>query len=113
MNIKRDLNREKKILAQIYANEANSIKYLLFFFKDRAQLRHFFNQFGGKTLVLPDTFEEFLELCLNNDDLVENNNQKGIDDNIHKRTKDRIIDTYIRLFSSLEDVIKAECNNNK
>lgn len=109
MKIQRNLDQEKKILAQLYANEANSIKYLLFFFKDRAQLRHFFNQFGGKTLVLPDTFEEFLEVCLYNDDFVESENQKGIDKNIYERTKDRIAESYIRLFSCLEDVIKTEC----
>ena len=111
MIVKRNLEKEKKILSQIYANEADTIKYLLFFFKDRAQLRHFFNQFGGKTLRLPDTFEEFLEVCLNNDDLVENTDCKGIDDNIHNQTKNKILETYIRLFSCLEDVIQTECKN--
>lgn len=111
MIIKRNLEKEKKILSQIYANEADTIKYLLFFFKDRAQLRHFFNQFGGKTLRLPDTFEEFLEVCLNNDDLVENTDYKGIDNNIHNQTKNKILETYIRLFSCLEDVIETECKN--
>lgn len=110
MKIKRNVEQEKKILAQLYANEANTMKYLLFFFKDRAQLRHFFNQFGGKTLVLPDTFEEFLEICLHNDDYVENSACRGIDKDIHERTKSRIVDSYIRLFDCLEDVIKTECN---
>lgn len=109
MKIKRNLEQEKKILAQIYANEANSLKYLPFFFKDRAQLRHFFNMFGGKTLIVPDTYEEFIEFCLQNDSLPENDSYSGIDTNIHERTKDRILEAYIRLFNSIEECIETEC----
>lgn len=109
MNINHD--RERSVLAQIYANKADSVKYLPFFFKDKKELRHFFNMFGGKTLILPKTFEEFIEKCLTDDFTIEDTNRLGIDENIHERTKDRIIDTYIKLFVSLEEVLKEECNH--
>lgn len=99
---------ERKIFSDLYSNTADSAKFLLFFFKDKAQLRHFFNMFGGKTLVLPDTFEEYIEQCLKVDDNIEES-RKGIDSNIHKRTKDRIIEKYFNLFESLTDVIECEC----
>nr|CAI9751472.1 hypothetical protein DGKKSRWO_DGKKSRWO_CDS_0181 [uncultured phage]CAI9752359.1 hypothetical protein CVNMHQAP_CVNMHQAP_CDS_0182 [uncultured phage] len=69
--------------------------------------------FGGKTLVLPKTFEEFVENCLTDDCLLDNDSLMGIDENIHARTKDRIIEAYLRLFDSLEAVIENECNDDK
>ena len=109
-------DKERLVLSQLYANKANSVKFLPFFFRSRKELRCFFNMFGGKTLVLPDTFEEFVESCLKADSLSDDFKQIGIDEQIHERTKDRIVESYIRLFNSLEDVLKNECeeaNNNK
>lgn len=107
--MKHNYEKERNVLAQLYANKANSIKYLPFFFQSRKELQRFFNQFGGKTLVLPDTLEEFMELCLTVDDLPDNDKECGIDEKIHERTKDRIIQTYLNLYESLEDVIFNEC----
>lgn len=112
MKIKAKNDNERKIFCDIYANKADSIKFLLFFFKDKAQLRHFFNMFGGKTLVLPDTFEEYIEMCLKADIDIDKNRQ-GIDSSIHERTKDRILEKYFNLFSSLTDVIESECTAEK
>lgn len=103
--------QEKKVLAQLYNNQADSIKFLPFFFQNMKELRRFFNQYGGKTLVLPDTLEDFMKFCLYSDKIPENPKQQGIDEDIHNRTKDKIIETYINLFNSLEDVIRNECGN--
>lgn len=111
--IKRDISKEKNILSQLYANQANSVKYLLFFFQNRKELRRFFNQFGGKTLVLPDTFEEFIQICLETDDIPENESMRGIDNQIHERTKTRIIDTYLNLYDNLENAILSECKQER
>lgn len=103
-------NSEKIILSKLYSNNADSIKFLPFFFRDKKDLRHFFNMFGGKTLVLPDTFEDFIkELLLDSD--VDDENRKGIDKNIHERTKNKIIESYISLFATLQDVIENECGS--
>lgn len=103
--------QEKKVLAQLYNNQADSIKFLPFFFQNMKELRRFFNQYGGKTLILPDTLEDFMKFCLYSDTIPENSKQQGIDEDIHNRTKDKIIETYINLFNSLEDVIRNECEN--
>lgn len=105
--------KEREILAQIYANQANSIKYLPFFFQNKKDLIRFFNQFGGKTLVLPDTLEEFMQICLADYTTPKEDNKKGIDVKIHERTKDRIIQTYLNLYDNLESVIYTECKYNK
>lgn len=101
-------DKERKVLAQLYANQADSIKFLPFFFQDMKELRRFFNQFGGKTLVLPDTLEEFMQFCLYDINSPKDNTKIGIDENIHKRTKERIIETYLNLYKTLEDVILNE-----
>lgn len=111
MSINRNYDKERKVLAQLYANQANCIKFLPFFFQDMKELRRFFNQFGGKTLVLPDTLEEFMQFCLYNDDIPKSKARTGIDENIHKRTKEKVINTYLNLYDSLEDVIVNELNN--
>lgn len=106
-------DKERKVLAQLYANQADSIKFLPFFFQDMKELRRFFNQFGGKTLVLPDTLEEFMQFCLyNTTDFPKDGTKIGIDENIHKRTKERIIETYLNLYKTLEDVILNELKSN-
>lgn len=103
--------KQRKILAQLYNNNANTIKYLPFFFRNRKELSKFFNQFGGKTLVLPDTYEEFLKLCLLDDEVPEDSNMRGISESIHNKMKDRIVNVYINLYDSLEDVIIEECKS--
>ena len=108
----KDYSKERKVLAQIYSNEANTIKYLPFFFKDKKELVRFFNQFGGKILVLPDTLEEFMQICLNNTKKPKNDKQIGIDSKIHERTKNKIIQTYLNLYDRYEDVIYNECKYN-
>lgn len=110
--IGKDYTKERTVLSQIYANKANSIKYLPFFFKDRKELRRFFNFFGGKTLVLPDTFEEFVEGCLYVDSLPDNDCKRGIDSKIHDKIKDKIINTYLNLYDTFESVIRNELNTN-
>lgn len=106
----RDNNREKRVLSYLYDNTADSTQYLPFFFKDKKEVRRFFNMFGGKTLVLPDTYEEFLQNLLTQDNsLITDDSRKGIDKDIHNRTKERMIEAYILLFNSLEDVINNEC----
>lgn len=107
----KDKTQEKIVLSQMYNNTADSIKFLPFFFQDKKELRRFFNQFGGKTLILPDTYEEFLQYLLNCSDIPEDRQRQGIDYNIHKRTKEKILETYINLFKSLEDVIRNECGD--
>lgn len=104
----KDYSKEREILAQIYANEADSIKYLPFFFKNKKDLIRFFNQFGGKTLVLPDTLEEFMQICLNDRKLPKDNKRKGIDSKIHERTKHKIVQTYLNLYDNYESVIYSE-----
>ena len=101
--------KEKKVLTQLYANQADSIKFLPFFFHNMKELRLFFNQFGGKTLVLPDTFEEFMQYCLYCDKPPENNKRCGIDNRIHNKIKHKIINAYLNLYDKLEDVLIHEC----
>ena len=103
--------QERKVLAQLYKNQADSIKFLPFFFQNMKELRRFFNQFGGKTLVLPDTLEDFMKFCLYSEVVPKNPKQQGIDEDIHNRTKDKVVETYINLFKNLEDVIRNECGN--
>lgn len=112
MNIKRNNDREREVLISLYANKANSIKYLPFFFKDKKEVRRFFNMFGGKTLKLPDTYEEFLQYLLNSslDDKLSSS-EIGIDDAIHERTKNRIVESYLLLYNNLHEVIESECKN--
>lgn len=107
----RNVTQEKLVLSQMYDNTADSVKFLPFFFQDKKELRRFFNQFGGKTLVLPDTYEEFWQYLLRSSEIPDDNNRQGIDEQIHNRTKERIIESYINLFASLEDVIKYECGD--
>lgn len=107
----RDVSQEKKILAQMYNNTADSVKFLPFFFQDKKELRRFFNQYGGKTLVLPDTYDEFWQYLLRNANIPEEPKRQGINQQIHERTKEKILETYINLFKSLEDVIRNECDS--
>lgn len=108
----RDNKQEKLILSQMYNNTADTIKFLPFFFQNKKEVRRFFNQFGGKTLVLPDTYEEFLKYLLNCSDVPDDQQRQGINTDIHKRTKEKILETYINLFKSLEDVIRNECGKS-
>ena len=62
--------------------------------------------FGGKTLVVPDTFHAYMEQCLRDDSILEEPERKGISEIIHTRLKDRMIETYLLLFKTLEEVIK-------
>lgn len=102
-------NNEKIVLSQLYDNTADTVKFLPFFFQNPQELKRFFNQFGGKTLVLPETFEEFCQYLLRNTTTPDDDKRIGIDDGIHDKTKERILNTYFNLFNSLQDVIENEC----
>lgn len=99
--------KEREVLAQLYANDADVIKYLPFFFEDRKQLAAFIDMFRGKTLRIPTSYQEYLEKYLKPDPPTPNRSIRGI--NGTKKTKDKIIESYLSLFTSLQDVLKNEC----
>lgn len=108
----KNIEKEKEVLSQLYSNTADSIKYLPFFFSCKEDLIDFFDMFGGKTLKLPKTFEDFLENYLQTTNY--SNKAKGI--NNIKKVKNKVLESYINLFPSLNEVIKNECittNYNK
>lgn len=102
----RDLNREREVLAQLYSNNADVIKYFPFFFKDRKQLENFFDYFGGKTIKVPNSYREFLEQLLVPNTLIQDNKRKGI--NCSEKLRKRMLESYIKLFNSLEELIQIE-----
>lgn len=105
--MKRNLNKEREVLAQLYANDAEVTKYLPFFFNDPKQLEAFFDTFGGKTLKIPKTYKEYVESYFKLDSYCNDRKYRGI--NGTKLMKNKIIESYFNLFSSLADVIKNEC----
>lgn len=105
--MKKDLRKEKEVLAQLYNNDADVIKYLPFFFNNLKQVETFFSVFGGKNLRLPVTFQEYVENYLKPDVHTSNRKLRGV--NGTKKMKKRILESYINLFSSLEEVIQNEC----
>lgn len=111
MVVKKNLTKEREVLAQLYANEANVIKYLPFFFNNIKQLEAFLDTFGGKTLKLPTSFQEYVEDYLKPDCYSNNRKLRGIKGT--KKMKEKIINSYINLFSSLEEVLKNECIEQK
>lgn len=102
--------KEREVLAQLYSNTADVSKYLPFFFNNIYELKSFFDIFGGKTIKLPETFDEYIKNYLIYNKYVKNN-QRGIK-NINK-IKPKILESYINLFKSLEDVIKTECSKKE
>lgn len=102
-----DVNREREVLSQLYANEADVVKYLPFFFSDMEQLKAFFDYFSGKTLKIPDSYQEFLESFLIKDKYTPNKKLRGI--HCLRKMKPKILESYLGLFPSLESVIKNEC----
>lgn len=107
----RDLNKERKILSQLYANEASVVKYLPFFFSNEIDLKKFFDMFAGKTIKMPKSYEQFLDNYLKTDCFISNVNNKGI--NNLQRNKEKILNSYTNLFNSLEELIENECKGEK
>lgn len=105
----RDLNKEREILAQLYNNDADVIKYLPFFFSNLTELEQFFDIFGGKTLKLPNSFKEYTEKYMQVDKYIHNDKCKGI--HCMRRVKPKILESYLNLFTSLEEAIENECND--
>lgn len=103
----KDLNREREVLAQLYTNTADSTKYLPFFFNNFKQLEMFFDMFAGKTLKIPTSYREFLENYLKTDGYISNEKQKGI--NVSNGMRKKILESYLNLFSTLEEAIETEC----
>ena len=103
--------KEKDLLAQLYSNNADTIKYLPFFFDNRQDFESFIACFGGKTLRIPESYQEFLEEFLKPSIYANNYNSRGIR-KINK-FKEKILNTYIQLFPSLEEVIKNEYNKKE
>lgn len=99
--------KEREVLAQLYANEADVIKYLPFFFEDRKQLVAFIDMFRGKTLRIPTSYQEYLEKYLKTDPPTPNRSIRGV--NGTRKMKDKMIESYLSLFSSLQDALKNEC----
>lgn len=107
-------SKEREVLVSLYANKAESIKYLPFFFNKTNDLKKFFNMFGGKTLVLPDTYEEFLQYLLKNtDDNLLPDDRTGIDVKIHNKVKLKALEAYLLLFDRYDDAIAVECLREK
>lgn len=107
--MKRNLNKERKVLAQLYNNEADTVKYLPFFFNDMESLKNFIYVFGGKTIKVPTNIKEFVENYFKSDYLrsIENKGVKDIN-----KMKTKILESYINLFDSLEAVIENECSKD-
>lgn len=104
----KDFTKEREILVQLYSNEAESIKYLPFIFKDQEQLKEFFDMFGGKTLKIPDTYTEFLRMFMVMSTQT-NEKKKGI--HCFRRYKQKILETYLNLFETLRQALEVECRN--
>lgn len=100
-------DREREVLAQLYANDADVIKYLPFFFSNIRQLEAFFDVFGGKTLNLPKTYEEYVSNYLKPDPPVKGRKTRGVRGK--ERMKKKVLASYLNLFTSLEEVLKNEC----
>lgn len=99
--------KEREVLAQLYANEADVVKYLPFFFENKEQLQAFIEMFAGKTLKIPTSYKEYTENYLKVDAYTGNRKLRGI--NNVKRMRNKIIESYFNLFSSLKDVLFNEC----
>lgn len=105
-----DYNRERAMLGQLYANDADVIKYLPFFFNDAKQLETFIETFKGKTLKIPTSYQEYLERLLELDEPSKDRNIRGV--NGVKTMKRKILESYLKLFPSLKDVVINECKYN-
>lgn len=108
-----DINKERQILSEIYGNSASTIKYLPFILGSEQLLKDFIDAFGGKTLDVPSSYEDFLRMFLSNDDKIGlgNNRKRGI--HCMKKYKTRILDTYLNLFDCLENALKTELKTNE
>lgn len=102
--------KEKEVLAQLYANEADPIKYLPFFFNNSKDLQNFIDIFGGKNLRIPTSYQEYLENYLKKDTFTSNKKLRGI--NCIRKYKSKIIESYISLFTSLREVLENECKGS-
>lgn len=102
----KDYSKEKEILAQIYNNEAQTIKYLPYFFKTRGEFTDFLRAFAGKTLKIPTSYQEYLEEFMKLNDKPKNRSISGICR--VKKMKRKVLDSYLHLFPSLEQAIKNE-----
>ena len=105
----KEFQTEKKVLSEIYSNNANTIKYLLYFFNKRSELIRFFKVFKGKTLIIPENFEDFMKFCLTSEDSIQDKNCTGISEDSIKFLKDKILQSYLNLYDNYEDCIKTEC----
>lgn len=106
-----NFNKEREVLAQLYANDADAIKYLPFFFNNNKQLEEFIDTFKGKTLNIPTSYVEYLENYLKVDEYSKDRKTRGI--NGTKKMRKKILESYINLFPSLKAVIKNECKDNE
>lgn len=99
--------KEKEVLAQLYANDADVVKYLPFFFENKEQLQAFIEMFAGKNLRIPTSYKEYLENYNKVDTYTGNRKLRGI--NNVKKMRHKIVESYFNLFSSLEEVLFNEC----
>ena len=112
--LSRKYKKEREVLAELYSNNAKSIKYLLYFFKNKQDLINFFTMFKGKTLEIPETFEDFLSICLDTNIDKNNIEQTGINNEEHEKIKDKIVQTYLNLYDTdYEKCIKSELKFQK
>lgn len=102
------LKKEGEVIVQLYSNDADVVKYLPLFFNSPKQLKAFINMFGGKTIKIPETYNDFVLKFIEPDKYIKNKKHKGIN-NIGKIRK-KLIESYTKIFPSLYDCIKYECN---
>lgn len=103
--------KEKDFLAQLYSNNADTIKYLPFFFNNKQEFESFIEYFGGKTLRIPESYQEFLEILFKPNKHANNYKSRGI--RKVNKMKDKILNTYLSLFPSLEEAINNEFNKKE
>lgn len=106
----RSFTKEREVLTQLYNNEADTIKYLPFIFKDLDQLKEFFDALGGKTLQIPDTYADFLRDYMTMKPQI-NEKKRGI--HCFKRYKQKILESYLNLFDNLRQALENECKNGE
>ena len=106
-----NFNKEREVLAQLYANDADAIKYLPFFFNNNKQLEEFIDTFKGKTLNIPTSYVEYLENYLKVDEYSKDRKTRGI--NGTKKTRKKNHATYINLTPTHTAEIKNENKENE
>ena len=100
--------KEKEVLAQLYANNADVIKYLPFFFNNAGQLKAFIDVFAGKTLKIPASYKDYVDGYMRPDKFDSNKRFRGI--NKSSKIKQKILESYLNLYPSLYELLKSECN---